>query len=136
MASIERLDVDNVWGGKLYRSERGDIPLFLTHLPALLLFLIRVLFKDGGELQVVGAFLVLVLASFPWEFVYYGRLVANLLAFCFVPAMLVCTLEVFGFGIAKRVRMGYGLILLMSFALSLFRSRAFASLGFSFQFPT
>ena len=88
--------------------------------PLCCLFLIRILFKDRIELQVVGAFLALVFASFPWEFVYYGRLVANLLAFCFVPAMLACTLKVFGIGVAKNVRVRYGIILLISFALSLF----------------
>ncbi len=101
----------------------ANVALFLCCsfiYPLCCLFLIRTLFKSRIELQVIGAFLALVFASFPWEFVYYGRLVANLLAFCFVPAMLACTLKIFGFDMAKNLRVRYGVILLMSFALSLF----------------
>lgn len=88
--------------------------------PLSCLFLMRTLFKNDLGVQLVGAFLTLVFASFPWEFVYYGRLVSNLLAFCFVPLMLACTLLIFGKGEQRTTRIRFAVVLFASFALSAF----------------
>lgn len=84
------------------------------------LFAVRKIFKDRLGIQITGAFLTLVFASFPWEFVHYGRLVANLLAFCFVPVMLACTIVIFEKGNGRSMRVRAAVILMASFCMSLF----------------
>lgn len=105
----------------LYVGTNAAIFLCCTMIyPLSCLFLMRRLFKNEIGMQITGAFLTLVFASFPWEFVYYGRLVSNLLAFCFVPLMLGCTMFVFCRGVERTTRIRFALVLLCSFILSVF----------------
>lgn len=91
-----------------------------TIYPLSCLFLMRRLFKTNVGVQLVGAFLTLVFASFPWEFIYYGRLVSNLLAFCFVPLMLGCTMLILGCHEQRVTRVRFALMLIVAFVLSVF----------------
>ncbi len=117
----------------------ANVALFISCVlifPLCCLFFLRVILKDRLALQITGAFLTLVSASFPWEFIYYGRLTANLLAFCFVPAMVACTVLIFRPGMDKPDRIRYALVLFASFILSLFTqpSVCFTWLFFSVPF--
>ncbi len=117
----------------------ANVALFISCVlifPLGCLFLNRVLFRNDIALQITGAFLTSVSASFPWEFIYYGRLSANLLAFCMVPAMVACTIVLFMPEQSRGRRIRCILILLASFVLSLFTqpSVCFTWLFFSVPF--
>lgn len=117
----------------------ANVALFISCaliFPLCCLFFLRVVLRDRLALQITGAFLTLVSASFPWEFIYYGRLTANLLAFCLVPAMMACTLLIFRQGANRPDRIRYALVLFASFILSLFTqpSVCFTWLFFSVPF--
>lgn len=88
--------------------------------PLSCLMAIRKLFPNDKNVQISGAFFTLAFAAFPWEFFVYGRLAANLLAFCSLPAMLACTLYIFGKDEAARTRVTFAVLLFASFVLSVF----------------
>lgn len=101
----------------------ANVALFLicaVVYPLCCLALVRKIFSHDIGIQVVGAFFTLAFAAFPWEFVFYGRLVANLLAFAFVPLMLLCTIEMFSINGRTAVRVRFAVLLFASFVLSLF----------------
>lgn len=84
------------------------------------LMVVRKLFANNKNVQIAGAFLTLAFAAFPWEFFVYGRLAANLLAFCSLPAMLACSFYVFGKGESRKTRISFAALLFCSFVLSVF----------------
>lgn len=98
------------------------VMLIVTSLiyPLSCLMAIRRIFPNDKNVQIAGAFLTLAFAAFPWEFLIYGRLAANLLAFCLLPAMLACTLYIFGRGEKTRTRVAFAVLLFASFALAVF----------------
>lgn len=101
----------------------ANVAIFLSCsciYPLSCLFLVRKIFRRDAGMQVVGAFFTLTFAAFPWEFVYYGRLVSNMLGFCFAPVMLGCTMYVFGHGEDRAQRIRFAGVLLASFLLSVF----------------
>ena len=61
--------------------------LMAVAFPASMFLLMAVLFPKNPAVVKVGAFLVLVFGAFPWFFVMWGPLFANLASFSLVPAL-------------------------------------------------
>lgn len=88
--------------------------------PLSCLMAVRKIFPHDKNVQIAGSFLTLAFAAFPWGFFIYGRLAANLLAFCMLPAMLACTLYIFGKDESTRTRVAFAALLFVSFVLAVF----------------
>lgn len=88
--------------------------------PLSCLMAVRKLFPNDKGVQIAGAFFTLTFAAFPWEFFVYGRLAANLLAFCSLPAMFACSLYIFGKAEKAKTRIVFAALLFMSVLLSVF----------------
>lgn len=100
------------------------------------LFLISVLFRGNKWYLLSGAFFAVAFVAFPWHLLEFGRLISNLLAFTFVPAMFALVLELFGTDVARTQRIRAAAILLAGIALTLFTqpNASFTLLVFSFPY--
>lgn len=100
------------------------------------LFLVNVLFGGNKWYLLSGAFLAVAFVAFPWHLLEFGRLMSNLMAFAFVPAMFALMLELFGNGVPWLVRFKAAAVLLMGIALTLFTqpNASFTLLVFSFPY--
>lgn len=75
--------------------------------PISCLCLMKVLFPEDKAVVAAGAFASIGFVTFPWFFVVYGVLEANLFGFIMVPVMLVSVIKVFGRGVARADRVRY-----------------------------
>ncbi len=84
------------------------------------LVFIKRLFAQRKDLQYIGAFFTLSFTAFPWYFLVHGRLVSNLLGFCFVPLMMAYVFILFGGAFSCGDRIRAGVLLVCSGFLALF----------------